>query len=79
MHYQKLTLFSDDALPQDDLDILFSHLQQLSPPPSLIEHILNWFSSYQPSDPSFFHSILKDDIASLLMLNEKQKSCWCEE
>ncbi len=27
-------------LPEDDIDMLFAHLQQVEPPPSLIAHIL---------------------------------------
>jgi len=49
MQYPLRALFSndilpDDSLPNDELDDLFSQLEQLEPPPSLIARILSSIS-----------------------------------
>jgi hypothetical protein len=49
MQYPRRALFSDDILPDDsllcdELDELFSRLEQLQPPPSLIARILSTIS-----------------------------------
>ncbi len=49
MQYPRRALFSDDilpddSLPSDELDELFSRLEQLQPPPSLIARILSSIS-----------------------------------
>ncbi len=45
MQYTQRILFSDDILPDetlpDELDELFSQLEQLEPPPSLVTRILS--------------------------------------
>jgi len=40
MQYTQHIYFSDETLPKDDIDTLFEKLEQLEPPPSLIERIL---------------------------------------
>jgi hypothetical protein len=48
MQYTRRILFSDDILPDetlpDELDELFSQLEQLEPPPSLVTRILSSIS-----------------------------------
>jgi len=49
MQYPRRALFSDDilqddSLPCDELDELFSQLEQLQPPPALIARILSTIS-----------------------------------
>ena len=49
MQYPRRAVFTDDilpddSLPRDELDELFSRLEQLQPPPSLIARILSSIS-----------------------------------
>jgi hypothetical protein len=38
-------------LPEDDVDMLFAHLQQVEPPPSLIARILEQTSQHTSTTP----------------------------
>ncbi len=40
--------FFDDDTVQDDVDLLFSHLQQIAPPPGLIARILSEVPAQAP-------------------------------
>jgi hypothetical protein len=40
--------FFDDDTAQDDVDMLFSHLQQIAPPPGLIARILSQVPAREP-------------------------------
>jgi hypothetical protein len=40
--------FFDDDTVQDDVDLLFSHLQQVAPPPGLIARILSQVPATEP-------------------------------
>ena len=44
MHYPPRIFFSDDIFdpePEDEIDTLFRNLEQVEPPPSVIQHILS--------------------------------------
>jgi hypothetical protein len=41
--------FFDDDTVQDDVDMLFSHLQQIAPPPGLIVRILSEVPAQAPT------------------------------
>ncbi len=40
MNYFPQILFADDVASDDDIDNIFSQLQQIEPPPSLVERIM---------------------------------------
>ncbi len=40
MNYPLHALFADDIAPDDEIDNLFSRLQQIEPPPTLVDTIL---------------------------------------
>ncbi len=53
MHYTPRIFFSDDLFdavpePEDDIDTLFRNLEQVEPPPSVIERILSSVSQLPP-------------------------------
>ena len=53
MHYRPRIFFSDDLFdavpePEDDIDTLFRNLEQVEPPPIVIERILSSVSQLPP-------------------------------
>ena len=44
MEYLHRFLFSQNTLPEDELDELFNQLEQLEPPPALIAQLLSTIS-----------------------------------
>ncbi len=64
-------LLPDDTLPSDELDELFSQLEQLKPPPSLIAHILSSFS--QLSRPA--HRLYWAELDQLVVRREDDPPC----
>lgn len=56
MHYTQRIFFSDDIFddvpePEDDIDTLFRKLEQVEPPPSVIQSILSSVSQLPPLVP----------------------------
>lgn len=56
MHYTPRIFFSDDIFdsvpePEDDIDTLFRNLEQVEPPPSVIQRILSSVSQLPPPVP----------------------------
>ena len=49
MQYETQLFISDDDLPEDDIDRLFSHLELVEPPPSLIANVLDSVAAYAAS------------------------------
>jgi hypothetical protein len=76
MQYPLRALFSndilpDDSLPCDELDELFSRLEQLEPPPSLIARILSSIS--QLSQPG--QRIAWGELDNLVVRHEDYPPC----
>ena len=40
MNYSTTILFAEDKIEDDEIDVLFGQLQQIAPPPTLVENIL---------------------------------------
>jgi len=64
-------ILSDDSLPCDELDELFSRLEQLEPPPSLIARILSSIS--QLSQPG--QRIAWGELDNLVVRHEDYPPC----
>jgi len=75
MQYTRHILFSEDILPDDtlpdELDELFSQLEQLEPPSSLIAHIL----SSIPQLPAPRQDLYWAELDNLVVRHEDYPPC----
>jgi hypothetical protein len=71
MQFTRRTLFSDDILPNDELDDLFNQLEQLEPPPALIARILSTISHLpRPRPPQAEQYPPWDELDTLVVRHE---------
>lgn len=83
MHYPPRIFFSDDIFdpePEDDIDTLFRNLEQVEPPPSVIQQILSSVSQLPlpvppetPSPVAQVPSEIADTIDKLEGLDEQEE------
>ncbi len=76
MQYTRRILFSDDILPNDELDDLFNQLEQLEPPPALIARILTSISRLpRPKLPQAEQCPPWDELDTPIVRREEDPPC----
>jgi hypothetical protein len=77
MYCAQRIFFSDETVPKDDVDRLFEKLEQIQPPPSLIERILR-LTVKSPPAPLRSEPVSSDpwaDLEGLVARNDKMDPC----
>ena len=72
MSYLQPVLFSEDVTSDDDIDRLFSQLEQIEPPAFLVDSILASVSQLAEQQRQGFHDILSQAY-ELIVHNEEQE------
>ena len=77
MYCAQRIFFSGETVPKDDVDRLFEKLEQIQPPPSLIERILRLTVKSPPAPPRS-EPVSSDpwaDLEGLVVRNDKLDPC----
>ncbi|HCI79592.1 MAG TPA: hypothetical protein DHW02_07875 [Ktedonobacter sp.] len=72
MSYLQPVLFSEDVTSDDDIDRLFSQLEQIEPPTSLVNSILASISQLAGQQRQRFHDISSQSF-QMIVHNEHQE------
>jgi hypothetical protein len=75
MQTQKQNTFIDSDLPSDDIDILFSHLQTIQPPPALTARILSQLPARPTSVALFLQPMALHELDNWTTQYKKRKLC----
>ncbi|HYL45333.1 MAG TPA: hypothetical protein VEU97_18290 [Ktedonobacteraceae bacterium] len=75
MQTQKQNTFIDSDVPSDDIDILFSHLQTIQPPPELTARILSQLPTRPTSAALFLQPMVLLKLDNWTVQPEKRKLC----
>jgi hypothetical protein len=75
MQTQKQNTFIDSDLPSDDIDILFSHLQTIQPPPELTARILSQLPARPTSVALFLQPMALYKLDNWTDQHKKRKLC----
>ena len=74
MSYLQPVLFSEDVTSDDDIDRLFSQLEQIEPPASLVDSILASVSQLAGQQRQGFHDILSQAYELIVHSEEQEPS-----
>ena len=75
MRTQKQITLLDSDLQPDDIDILFSHLQPIEPPPTLTERILSQLPARSASVSLFLQPMAVHKMDTWAVQNRRRKLC----
>jgi hypothetical protein len=75
MQTQKQNTFIDSDLPSDDIDILFSHLQTIQPPPALTARILSQLPTRPTSVALFLQPMALHKLDNWTAQHKKRNLC----
>ena len=78
MQYRTQPPILDDDLPEDDIDRLFSQLELVEPPPSLIAYVLEQVAAYAPTSrpPLFLQpAVMLHELDSWAVQQKKRSLC----
>jgi hypothetical protein len=78
MQYRTELPILDDDLPEDDIDRLFSQLELIEPPPSVIANVLEQVAAYVPiSHPPFFpqSAVMLHELGHWAVQQKKRSLC----
>ena len=78
MQYQEYISFLDDDMPQDDIDMLFSQLRAIEPPPSFISRVLCRVPASMSgvsAEPLFSQSVAWNQLDRWVVRSNRRNLC----